>query len=72
VNASKNCSMVCQAIVLPNADDILHGALPLEAMDLSVNPLEPMDTAVFKLKSTAHKSEIFHFSLTFRFFCAIL
>jgi len=30
---------VCHAIVLPKANDILLGAIPLEAMDLMVNPL---------------------------------
>jgi clan AA aspartic protease len=30
---------VCEAIVLPNADEILLGAIPLEAMDLMVHPL---------------------------------
>jgi len=29
---------VCHAVILPNADDILLGAIPLEAMDLIVNP----------------------------------
>jgi clan AA aspartic protease len=31
---------VCEAIVLPNAEEILLGALPLEAMDLIVHPLK--------------------------------
>jgi predicted aspartyl protease len=35
----KNRRVVCDAIVLPNADDILLGAIPLEAMDLMVNPV---------------------------------
>jgi hypothetical protein len=30
---------VCEAIVLPDAEEILPGALPLEAMDLIVHPL---------------------------------
>ncbi|MDR0635495.1 MAG: retroviral-like aspartic protease family protein [Treponema sp.] len=29
----------CQAVVLPNEDEVLLGALPLEGMDLTVNPL---------------------------------
>jgi clan AA aspartic protease len=28
----------CDALVLPNADEVLLGAIPLEAMDLTVNP----------------------------------
>jgi clan AA aspartic protease len=31
---------VCEAIVLPNAAEILLGAIPLEAMDLIVHPLK--------------------------------
>jgi clan AA aspartic protease len=31
---------VCEAIVLPNADEILLGAIPLEAMDLVVHHLK--------------------------------
>ena len=30
----------CDAIVLPEADEILLGAIPLEGMDLMVNPLK--------------------------------
>jgi len=33
----KNRDMVCDAIVLPKANDILLGAIPLEAMDLMVH-----------------------------------
>jgi clan AA aspartic protease len=29
----------CQAVVLPDEEDVLLGALPLEGMDLTVNPL---------------------------------
>ena len=29
----------CQAVVLPNENEVLLGALPLEGMDLTVNPL---------------------------------
>ncbi|MDR1256702.1 MAG: clan AA aspartic protease [Spirochaetaceae bacterium] len=35
----KDRMAVCEAIVLPNADEILLGAIPLEAMDLMVHPL---------------------------------
>ena len=34
----KNRSTNCDAIVLPNANDILLGAIPLEGMDLMVHP----------------------------------
>jgi len=34
----KDRSTNCDALVLPNADDILLGAIPLEAMDLMVHP----------------------------------
>ena len=34
----KNRSHVCNALVLPGAKDILLGAIPLEGMDLTVNP----------------------------------
>ena len=29
---------VCEAILMPNATDILLGAIPLEGMDLTINP----------------------------------
>jgi clan AA aspartic protease len=35
----KNRSTTQQALVVPDADDILLGALPLEAMDLMVDPV---------------------------------
>jgi clan AA aspartic protease len=35
----KNREAVCSAILLPDAGDILLGAIPLEAMDLIVHPL---------------------------------
>ena len=35
----KNRSTVLPAVVVPNAKDILLGALPLEAMDLIVDPV---------------------------------
>ena len=34
----KDRRVICEALVLPNADDILLGAIPLEAMDLTINP----------------------------------
>ena len=34
----KNRRVVCDALVLPGADDIFLGAIPLEAMDLIVSP----------------------------------
>ena len=34
----KNRNAVCQAIVVPNANNVLLGAIPLEAMDLIVHP----------------------------------
>ena len=34
----KDRHVICEAIVLPKAKDILLGAIPLEAMDLIVNP----------------------------------
>ena len=34
----KNRSFVGNALVLPGAKDILLGAIPLEAMDLTINP----------------------------------
>ena len=33
-----NRRTTCEALVLPDADDILLGAIPLEAMDLTINP----------------------------------
>ena len=34
----KNRKAVCQAVVIPNASEVLLGAIPLEAMDLIINP----------------------------------
>lgn len=34
----KNRRATCDALVLPNADEVLLGAIPLEAMDLTINP----------------------------------
>jgi len=35
----KDRNVVCEAVVLPKAKDVLLGAIPLEAMDLMVNPV---------------------------------
>jgi clan AA aspartic protease len=34
----KDRSVICEALVIPNADENLLGAIPLEAMDLTINP----------------------------------
>ena len=34
----KDRRVVCEALVIPNADENLLGAIPLEAMDLTINP----------------------------------
>ncbi|MDR0684880.1 MAG: aspartyl protease family protein [Spirochaetaceae bacterium] len=34
----KDRGTICEALVIPHADEILLGAIPLEAMDLIVNP----------------------------------
>ena len=36
----KNRSFHCEALVLPNAKEVLLGAIPLEGLDLIVNPLK--------------------------------
>jgi clan AA aspartic protease len=36
----KNRKSSCQAVVLPDEEDVLLGVLPLEEMDLMVHPLE--------------------------------
>jgi clan AA aspartic protease len=35
----KDRETVCQAVLLPGEDEVLLGALPLEGMDLTINPL---------------------------------
>jgi clan AA aspartic protease len=53
----KDRSTTQQALLLPNADDVLLGALPLEAMDLMVDPINERlvgvhgDQAVYRVKS---------------------
>ena len=34
----KNRRTICVALVLPKADEVLLGAIPLEALDLTINP----------------------------------
>ena len=34
----KNRRVTCDALVLPEADEVLLGTIPLEAMDLTINP----------------------------------
>jgi len=52
----KDRKAACQAVVVPNANDVLLGAIPLEAMDLIINPLKQEltgahgDTVVYMLK----------------------
>jgi len=36
----KNRHTVCPALVVPGADEILFGALPMEGMDLIIHPLK--------------------------------
>jgi clan AA aspartic protease len=35
----KNRRAACEAVVVPGEEDVLLGTLPLEAMDLTINPL---------------------------------
>ena len=52
----KDRSMTCEAVVLPGADDVLLGAIPLEGLDLMVDPIAEKvvgrhgDTALYTLK----------------------
>jgi clan AA aspartic protease len=52
----KNRKTVCPALVVPGADEILFGALPMEGMDLIVHPRKEEvigahgDTALYRLK----------------------
>ena len=36
----KDRIVACQALVIPNANDVLLGAIPLEALDLIINPVK--------------------------------
>ena len=38
VVAWKDRTAICEALVLPDAEEALLGAIPLEAMDLTINP----------------------------------
>jgi len=52
----QNRQTVCPALVVPGADEILFGALPMEGMDLMVHPRKEEvvgahgDTALYRLK----------------------
>jgi clan AA aspartic protease len=52
----KDRQTICPALVVPGADEILFGALPMEGMDLIVHPRKEEvigahgDTALYKLK----------------------
>jgi len=52
----KDRQTVCPALVVPGADEILFGALPMEGMDLIIHPRKEEvigahgDTALYKLK----------------------
>jgi hypothetical protein len=52
----KDRSMTCEAVILPDADEVLLGAIPLEGMDLMVDPVAEKlvgrhgDTALYTLK----------------------
>jgi hypothetical protein len=52
----KRRDTVCRAILVPNANAILIGAIPLEDMDLVVNPAKQELTG-------AHGDEILHLIL---------
>jgi predicted aspartyl protease len=59
----KNRSTTQQALLVPGADDILLGALPLEAMDLMVDPVNERlvgvhgDQPLYKLKYAIRNEE---------------
>ena len=52
----QNRQTVCPALVVPGADEVLFGALPMEGMDLIVHPRKEEvigahgDTALYRLK----------------------
>jgi clan AA aspartic protease len=56
----KDRHTVCPALVVPGADEILFGALPMEGMDLIVHPRKEEvvgahgDTALYKLKEISN------------------
>jgi hypothetical protein len=51
----KDRKAICQAVIIPNASDVLLGVIPLESMDLIINPVEQEltgahgDKAVFRV-----------------------
>jgi len=49
----KDRSVICEALVIPDADENLLGAIPLEAMDLTINPRTEEVTG-------AHGDQILH------------
>ena len=54
----KNRRVLLDALVLPDAEDILLGAIPLEAMDLTINPRRELvgahgDQILHSIKSTS-------------------
>jgi clan AA aspartic protease len=49
----KDRSVICEALVIPHADENLLGAIPLEAMDLTINPRTEEVTG-------AHGDQILH------------
>jgi clan AA aspartic protease len=49
----KDRETACDAIVLPNIDEVLLGAIPLEGMDLMVNPVDQQLTG-------AHGDEVLY------------
>jgi clan AA aspartic protease len=51
----KDRRTTCEALVLPNAKNILLGAIPLEALDLTVNPRREV--------VGAHGDQILHYIL---------
>jgi clan AA aspartic protease len=52
----KNRSFICEAVIVPNAEENLLGAIPLEGMDLMINPSSQElvgvhgDEAIYSLK----------------------
>ncbi|MCL2215325.1 MAG: clan AA aspartic protease [Treponema sp.] len=52
----KNRRVTCDALVLPEADEVLLGTIPLEAMDLTINPRRELvgvhgDLVMHRIKS---------------------
>jgi len=55
----KDRSAICEALVLPDAEEALLGAIPLEAMDLAINPCKEEIVG-------AHGDQIIHSVKLFR------